>query len=81
MLQSSVYSKDTVNFKQSLAAAKHTDLQGIMNVAGNVRSYLNKIIESQVCGISFLHQLIQLKKTSNFDGARIIQPRLNGPDD
>lgn len=46
VLQSSVYSEDTVNFKQSIAAAEHTDLQGVMNVAENVRTYLDKVIES-----------------------------------
>lgn len=81
MLQSSVYSEDTVNFKQSIAAAEHTDLQGLVNVAENVRTYLDKIIESQMCGISYLHQLIQFTKASIFDGARIIQPRPIGPDD
>jgi len=62
VLQSSVYSEDTVNFKQSIATAEHTDLQGIMNVAQHVRTYLDKIIESQMCGISYLHQLIQFTK-------------------
>lgn len=81
MLQCSVYSEDTVNFKQSIATTKHTDLQEVMNVAENVRSYLDKIIESQMCGVSFLYQLIQLTKASTFDGARIIQPRLNGTAD
>ncbi|MFX3636507.1 MAG: MerR family DNA-binding transcriptional regulator [Candidatus Pristimantibacillus sp.] len=62
VLQSSVYSEDTVNFKQSIAAAERTDLQGVMNLAENVRSYLDKMIESQMCGISYLHQLVQFKK-------------------
>jgi len=74
VLQSSVYSEDTVNFKQSIAAAEHTDLLGVMHVAENVRTYLDKIIESQMCGISYLYQLIQFTKASIFDGARIIQP-------
>ena len=81
VLQSSVYSEDTVNFKQSIAAAEHTDLQGVMNVAENVRTYLDKIIESQMSEISFLHQLIQFTKASTFNGARIIQPRLSRSDD
>nr|WP_245596182.1 MerR family DNA-binding transcriptional regulator [Paenibacillus taiwanensis] len=80
MLQSSVYSEETVLFKQSISAAKPTDLQAIMKVAENIRSYLDKIIESQMCGISFLHQLIQLTKASRLGGASIIQPYLNGPD-
>lgn len=62
VLQSSVYSEDTVNFKQSISATDHTDLQGGMYVAENVRTYLDKIIESQMCGVSYLHQLISLQK-------------------
>ncbi|WP_235918095.1 MerR family DNA-binding transcriptional regulator [Paenibacillus lutrae] len=78
MFQNSVYSEDTVNFKQSIAAVEHTDLQGVMNVAENVRSYLDKLIEAQMCGISYLHQLIQFTKAEIFDGAGIIQPHPNG---
>ena len=59
MLQSSVYSEDTVNFKRSIASVEHKELQEVMNIAENVRTYLDKIIESQMCGISCLHQLIQ----------------------
>jgi len=81
VLRSSVYSEDTVNFKQSIAAAEHTDLQAVMNVAANVRAFLDKTIESQICGIYHLYQLMHLAKASNFDGARIIQPRPKGPDD
>jgi len=59
VLQSAVYSEDTVHLKQSIATLAHTDLQGILHVAENVRAYLNTIIESQMGGISDLHQLIQ----------------------
>ncbi|GMK40867.1 hypothetical protein PCCS19_39230 [Paenibacillus sp. CCS19] len=62
VLQSAVYSEDTVNFKQSIAALEHTDLQEVMRVAEDVRTYLDKIIESQMCGISYLHQLIRFIK-------------------
>lgn len=80
-LQSSVYSEDTVHFRQAIVAAEHTDLQGILNVAENIRTYLDKVIESQICGISYLHHLIQFKKDSIFDGVRIIQPNQNEHDD
>ncbi|SDD17205.1 DNA-binding transcriptional regulator, MerR family [Paenibacillus sp. UNCCL117] len=63
-LQSSVYSEDTVNFKQSIAAAELEDLQRVINVAERVRTYLDQIIESQMCGISCLHQLIQFRKAA-----------------
>ncbi|WP_042168140.1 MerR family DNA-binding transcriptional regulator [Paenibacillus gorillae] len=62
MLQSSVYSEDTVNFRQSIAATKHTDLEGIVNVAENIRGYLDRILESQMLGISNLYELIQFTK-------------------
>ncbi|MEF3302790.1 MerR family transcriptional regulator [Paenibacillus sp. GYB003] len=62
VLQNSVYSEDTVKLKQSIAAAEHTDLQSIMRLAEQIRSYQNKGIESQMCGISSLWKLIQLLK-------------------
>lgn len=62
MLQNSVYSEDIVNFKQSIAAAEHTDLQGVVNVAENIRAYLDKILGSQMCGIAYLYKLIQYTK-------------------
>lgn len=61
-LQNSVYSEDTVKLKQLIAGAEHTDLQSVMKLAEEIRSYLNKCIESQMCGISCLCQLIQLVK-------------------
>ncbi|MFS0868792.1 MerR family DNA-binding transcriptional regulator [Paenibacillus xylanilyticus] len=78
MLQSSVYSEDTVYFRQSIAATEHTDSLGIMNIAENVRTYLDKIIESQICGISYLHQLFQYTKAPT---STIIQPPPNELDD
>ncbi|QMV42320.1 MerR family DNA-binding transcriptional regulator [Cohnella cholangitidis] len=68
-LQSSVYSEDTVNFKQSIAASEHADLQGIVNVAENIRIYLDKIIESQMRGISYLYELIQSTKAEDHSTA------------
>lgn len=62
VLQNSVYSEKTVKFKQSIAAVEHLDLQSIMKLAENIRSYLDKGIESQMYGISRLYNLIQLIK-------------------
>lgn len=73
VLQSSVYSEDTVNFKQSIAAVEHTDLQGVMNVALNVRTYLDKIIKSQMCGISCLHQLFEEYAAKNWSFGRSLE--------
>lgn len=57
MLQIFVYSEDTVNFKQSVAAVEYTDLRRILTLAENIRGYLvrlssGKIIEYQMRGIS-----------------------------
>ncbi|MFF2092954.1 MerR family DNA-binding transcriptional regulator [Paenibacillus sp. NPDC058174] len=62
MLQSSVYSEDTVNIRQSIGAVEHTDLEGLVNVAENIRAYLDKILEAQMCGIANLYELIQFTK-------------------
>ncbi|WP_188889337.1 MerR family DNA-binding transcriptional regulator [Paenibacillus radicis (ex Gao et al. 2016)] len=62
MLQSTVYSEETVNFRQSIAAVEHTDLQALVNVAENIRGYLDKILESQMRGILNLYELIQFTK-------------------
>lgn len=62
VLQNSVYSEETVKFKQSIATAEHTDLQMLMKIAEKIRTYQDKRIESQMCGISCLHKLIQLTK-------------------
>lgn len=65
VLQNSVYSEDTVKLKQSIAATEDTDLQGIMNLAEHVRSYLQECIETQMCGISSLWKLTQLLRAPN----------------
>ncbi|MBU7316214.1 MerR family DNA-binding transcriptional regulator [Paenibacillus sp. SM 69] len=62
MLQNTVYSEETVKFKQSIATAEHTDLQMLMKIAEKIRTYQDKRIESQMCGISCLYKLIQLAK-------------------
>lgn len=59
IMQNFVYSEETVKYKQWIAATEHRDLQNIMKLATEIRSYLNKRIELQMCGISRLYQLIQ----------------------
>lgn len=59
IMQNFVYSEETVKYKQWIAATEHRDLQNIMKLATEIRSYLNNRIESQMCGISRLYQLIQ----------------------
>ncbi|EFM10812.1 transcriptional regulator, MerR family [Paenibacillus curdlanolyticus YK9] len=63
-LQSSVYSEDTVGFKQAIAAVDHTDLQGVLRVAQNVRGYLDKIIEAQMGGVGCFYQLIRFTEAT-----------------
>ncbi|MWC30742.1 MerR family DNA-binding transcriptional regulator [Paenibacillus sp. MMS18-CY102] len=70
MLQSSVYSEDTVNFKRSIAEAAHTDLQGILHVAEHVRAYLDEIIETQMCGVACLYRLMTLIKNETINSLR-----------
>ena len=55
LLQYSVYSEDTVKLKQSFAATEDTDLQGIMNLAEHVQTYLQECTETQMWAISSLH--------------------------
>ncbi len=63
IMQNSVYSEETVKSKHRIAAAEQSDLQCVMKLAENIRTYLDKRIESQICGISKLYNLIQLIKT------------------
>ncbi|MCR8842420.1 MerR family DNA-binding transcriptional regulator [Paenibacillus sp. SC116] len=60
LLQNSVYSEDTVHFKQMIASVEHTDLPQILNLAEHIRSYFDQIIESQMRGISYLYPLLRL---------------------
>jgi len=64
MLQNSVYSDYTVKLKRLIASADHMDLQRVMKLAEEIRSYLDKCIENQMCGVSGLYKLIQLIKDS-----------------
>lgn len=57
-MQNAVYSEDTVHIKRSIAAVEDTDLQGIMNAAERIRRYLDQVIEAQLCGIAYFHQLV-----------------------
>lgn len=60
IMQNFVYSEETVKFKHLIAAAEPGDLQCVMKLAENIRTYLDKRIESQICGISQFYNLSQL---------------------
>ncbi|TVX94679.1 MerR family transcriptional regulator [Paenibacillus agilis] len=65
VLQNTVYSEDTVYFKQTIVSIDHTDFTRILKLAENIRSYFDTIIESQMRGISYLYPLLQLTKDPN----------------
>ncbi|WP_028595023.1 MerR family transcriptional regulator [Paenibacillus assamensis] len=63
VLQNSVYSEDTVQLKQSIASAEHTDSSHLLQLAKNIRSYFNQLIEMQIRGIANLYSLMRLTQT------------------
>ncbi|WP_054956810.1 MerR family DNA-binding transcriptional regulator [Paenibacillus dakarensis] len=63
VMQNFVYSEESVKYKRLIAAAEHGDLKCVMKLAENIRTHLDKRIESQVFGVSRLHHLMQLIKT------------------
>lgn len=62
VMQNFVYSQETVKYKHSIAAVEHGDLQSVMQLAENIRRYLDKRIEYQIGGTTRLYNLIQLIK-------------------
>ncbi|MBD8499590.1 MerR family transcriptional regulator [Paenibacillus arenosi] len=72
VLQNSVYSEETVHFKQAIALVEYTDLPRIVQLAENIRAYFSQIIESQMRGISFLYPLTQLTQTSMLSGSQSV---------
>ncbi|MEC0128329.1 MerR family transcriptional regulator [Paenibacillus pabuli] len=59
ILQSSVYSEETVNLKQSIALVEFQNIEQAMKLAEDIRTYLNKTIKLQMRGLYFLQRLIQ----------------------
>lgn len=67
VLQSCVYSEDTVALKQSIKMLDQHNLEEVSKLADQVLTYLNKTIRSQMRAISHLYQLVEfLTPLSNF---------------
>ncbi|MEW4429874.1 MerR family transcriptional regulator [Paenibacillus pabuli] len=59
ILQSSVYSEETVKLKQSIARLEIQNLEQGIKVAERIRNHLNNTIKHQMIGLYYLHQLIR----------------------
>ncbi|MFS0855874.1 MerR family transcriptional regulator [Paenibacillus taichungensis] len=59
ILQSAVYSEETVILKQSIALVEFQNIEQAMKLAEYIRTYLNKTIKLQMRGLYFLQRLIR----------------------
>ncbi|WP_127589999.1 MerR family transcriptional regulator [Paenibacillus lautus] len=59
VLQSSVYSEETVNLKQSIARLELENIEHAMKLSESIQAYLHKTIKLQARAIYFLYRLIQ----------------------
>lgn len=58
VLQSSVYSEETVNLKRSIAIMELENIEHAMRISENIRAYLHKTIQLQMRAVYFLYRLI-----------------------
>lgn len=59
LMQSSVYSEETVNLKRSIALLELHNFDHAMQLSESIRDYLNHTIKLQARGVYFLYRLIQ----------------------
>lgn len=59
ILQSSVYSEETVNLKQSIASLELQNIEHTMKLAESIKTYLHKSIRLQMQGLYYLYRMIQ----------------------
>lgn len=59
VLQSSVYSEETVNLKQSIALLDVENIEHAMKLAESIQAHLHKTIKLQMRALYFLYRLIQ----------------------
>ncbi|MEC0206570.1 MerR family transcriptional regulator [Paenibacillus lautus] len=59
VLQSSVYSEETVNLKQSIARLELENIEQAMKLSESIQAYLHKTIKLQARALYFLYRLIQ----------------------
>lgn len=58
VLQSSVYSEETVNLKQSIAVMELKNIEDAMRISEHIRAYLHQTIQFQMRAVYFLYRLI-----------------------
>ncbi|ANY76197.1 MerR family transcriptional regulator [Paenibacillus ihbetae] len=59
VLQSSVYSEETVGLKQAIARLDFENIEHAMKLSESIQAYLHKTIKLQVRALYFLYRLIQ----------------------
>lgn len=59
VLQSSVYSEETVNLKQSIARLELENIEHAMKLSERIQAYLHKTIKFQMRALYFLYRLIK----------------------
>lgn len=59
VLQSAVYSEETVKLKQSIACLELQNIEGTRELVDRIKAYLDKTIRLQMKGIYFLYRLIE----------------------
>lgn len=59
VLQSSVYSEETVNLKQSIARLELENIEHAMKLTVSIQAYLHKTIKLQMRALYFLYRLIK----------------------
>lgn len=59
VLQSSVYSEETVNLKKSIAILELENIEHAMRISESIRAHLHQTIKLQMRALYFLYRLIQ----------------------
>lgn len=59
VLQSAVYSEETVNLKQSIARLDLENIEDAMKLSESIQAYLHKTIKLQIRALYFLYRLIE----------------------
>lgn len=59
ILQSSVYSEETVNLKQSIAILELENIEHAMRISESIRAHLHQTIKLQMRAIYFFYRIIQ----------------------
>lgn len=65
VLQSSVYSEETVNLKQSIARLELENIEHAMKLSESIQAYLHKTIKLQMRAVYFLYCLVEFPRGSS----------------